>query len=140
MIHFKNHKKGFTIVEVIIAMAITALVLTPIFVMHGMILTRVTRGSTAFDVIMQCKALLLEARQKQEPDAQEFSLEKPVVELDATRRYELDKAVDQKSSLAAMTGLHRESVVMHWTRDGQKMQERLVTFVYKKPEQKQKQK
>lgn len=139
MIHSKNHKSGFTIVEVIIAMAITALSLTPIFVMHGMILERVSRGATTFEIILECKALLVEARQKQDPDAQEFSLEKPVVELDATRRYELDKSVDQKSSLATVAGLHRESVIMHWTRDGQKKQERLVTFVYKKPEQKQKQ-
>src|ERR1700733_5728564 len=102
MIHSKNHNNkiscdgalnpnrakvgvnGFTIVEVIMTAAITALVLTPIFIMHGMILQRVNRGSKAFDAIIYCKSLLCEARQKQDPEAQDFTLEKPVAEFDTT--------------------------------------------------------
>jgi prepilin-type N-terminal cleavage/methylation domain-containing protein len=136
MIHSKNHKSGFTLIETLMAMAITGLVLGPIFIMHGTILQRVNRGSIAFELILYCRELLFEARQKQEPDAQEFTLEKPVLEFDATCRYELEKGVDQKSSLVSFEGLHKESVTVNWTQEGKKKQERLVTFVYKKPEQK----
>jgi prepilin-type N-terminal cleavage/methylation domain-containing protein len=135
MIHFKNHN-GFTLIETIIALAITALVLTPIFIMQSMIMQRVSRDSLNFDMMIDCKALLHEARQKQEPDAQEFTLEKLGTEFGAQVKYELYKGVDQKSSLASLPGLHREVVTVEWTELGQKQQERLVTFVYKKPEQK----
>jgi prepilin-type N-terminal cleavage/methylation domain-containing protein len=154
MIHFKNHNSkifcngipnlnkiqigvnGFTLIEVIMALAITALVLTPIFILHGTILQRVNRGSIAFDMILYCKELLVEARQKQDPDAQEFTLDKSHAEFGATCKYALDKTVHQKSSFASLPGLHKESVTVNWTEQEQKKQERLVTFMYKKPEQK----
>jgi prepilin-type N-terminal cleavage/methylation domain-containing protein len=133
--HFKNHS-GFTLIETVMALAITGLVLTPIFILYGAILQRVNRASIAFDMIIHSKALLVEARQKQDPDAQDFTLEKTVGEFDAPCRYTLDKSVDQKSPFASLPGLHRESVTIDWTEQRQKKQERLVTFVYKKPEQK----
>lgn len=136
MMHSKNHRNGFTLIETVIAMVIAALVLTPIFIMHSGILQRVNRGSIAFDMILHSKVLLSEARQKQDPDAQEFTLDKKIDEYDATSKYNLDKAVDPKSSIGSLPGLHRESVTVNWIEQGQKKQERLVTFVYKKPEQK----
>jgi hypothetical protein len=127
---------GFTIVEVIVSLAITALMITPIFIIHGTIFQHVNRGSIAFDMILYCKELLIEARQKQDPDAQDFTLDKSVPEFNATCTYILDKSMDQKSSFASLTGLHKESVTIDWVEDGKKKQERLVTFIYKKPEQK----
>jgi len=131
-----NHNGGFTLVEVIISLAITALVLTPIFIMHGMIFQRVNRGANAFDTILYCKELLIEARQKQDPDAQEFTLDKQIPYLHASCTYSLDKSIDQKSSLASLPGLHKETITINWTEQEEKKQERLITFIYKKPEQK----
>ena len=136
MIHFKNHKSGFTLIEVILSLAITGVVLTPIFMMHEMILNRVWRSSKAFDSIVLCKNLLYEARQKQDPDAQTFSLKKTEIDFDASLYYSLEKSVNQKSSLASLQGLHTELVTVSWTEQGDRKQERLVTFMYKKPEQK----
>ena len=136
MIHFKNHKNGFTLIEVIISLAITGAVLTPIFMMHEMIMTRVSRSSRAFDYILLGNNLLYEARQKQEPAAQQFTLDKTDADSGAKLTYSLEKGIDQKSSLASLQGLHKEFVAVSWTEQDQKKQERLVTFVYKKPEQK----
>ena len=135
MIHFKSHKDGFTLIEVIMALAITGLVITPIFILHGTILQRVNRGSIAFDMFLYVKALLVEARQKQNPDAQEFTLEKSIAEFNTTTKYVLSK-IDQKSSLASLVGLHQELVTINWVEQEEKKQETLVTFTYKKPEQK----
>ena len=133
MMHFKNHKPGFTLVEVILALAITALVLTPIFIMHAMIFQRVSRSSQDFEVLMYCKNLLYEARQKQEVDTQEFTLEKGMVDFSGTRTYRLESGVDAKSSLHGIVGLHKESVTLNWTYLGEKKREQLVNFVYKNP-------
>lgn len=136
MIHFKNHKRGFTLIEVIISLAITGAVLTPVFMLHEMILNRVSRYSRAFDYILLCTNFLYEARQKQEPEVQQFVLDKNDVVFDAKLTYSLEKGVDQKSSLASVQGLHKELVTASWIEVDEKKQERLVTFVYKKPEQK----
>lgn len=136
MIHFKNHKKGFTLVEVILSLAITGIVLTPIFMMHEMIMNRVGRSSKAFEILLLCKNLLYEARQKQGPDAQDFSLNKTEIDFDTKLTYSLEKSINQKSSLASLPGLHAEMVMASWTEQDKKKQDRLITFIYKKPEQK----
>ena len=131
----KSHN-GFTLIEVLFSMMIAGLVLTPIFLMFGSIMNRVNKSSRAYDYIILCKNFLSEARQKQESDAQEFSLEKKENAFDATLTYSLDKGMDQKSTLKALQGLHREIVTIAWQENGQKKREQLVSFVYKKPEQK----
>lgn len=139
--HFKNHKqacvsKGFTLIETLLAVAIMGIILSPIFILHGAVLKRVGRASASFNVLLQGKHLMGEARQKQEPGAQEFSLDKKSDNPVATLRYELQKGLDKKSSLASFEGLHKELVTMTWNDQGQQRHERLVTFTYKKPEQK----
>jgi prepilin-type N-terminal cleavage/methylation domain-containing protein len=136
MIRFKNHNNGFTLVEVMLSMMIASLVLTPVFLIYNMIIKRVDRSSRAYEYSLLCKNFLQEAHQKQEPDAQTFSLEKKEIDFDVTLTYSLEKGIDQKSSLASLQGLHKEVVIASWTEQGQKKQEKLVTFVYKKPEQK----
>lgn len=134
MIHSKNHKSGFTLIEVLMAMTITALVLTPIFLIYETVMQRVGVSSKAYDMIVLAKKLLYEAHQKQEQHAQTFSLEK--TENDITLVYSLAQGVEQKSSLASLIGLHKEMVTLSWNERGQKKREQLVTFVYKQPEQK----
>src|SRR5579863_10374838 len=134
MMHFKNHKcerNGFTLIETILSITIAALVLTPVFVLHSAVLKRVIRGSHAFNALLQGKLFLGQARQKQEPDAQEFKLEKKIEEPALTLDYVLHKSVDKKSSLSSCEGLHAEVVTITWTDQGDKRQEKLVTFVYK---------
>ena len=136
MMHFKSHKIGFTLVEVMLAMMIAALTLTPIFLMYATIIRGVNKSSRAYDYIIVCKNFLNEARQKQEPNAQSFSLEKKETDFDATLTYSLDKGVGQASALKSLQGLHREKVTISWQEDGRKKEEHLVAFMYKKPEQK----
>lgn len=127
---------GFTLIEVMLAMMIAALTFAPIFMTYSMILRRLGQSSRAYDYILLCKNFLNEARQKQEPEAQDFSLEKKEIDFDATLTYSLDKGVSQSSVFNALQGIHREVVTITWQQSGQKKEEQLVAFVYKKPEQK----
>lgn len=137
MIHFKNHKRGgFTLIEVMLSIMIASIALSPIFLIYTMVFRRVNHSSQAYDYILLCKNFLQQARQKQEPDVQSFSLETKDDDSGTSLIYSLDSSVGQKSSLAALKGLHKEMVTISWTEDGQKKQESLITFVYKKPEQK----
>ena len=136
MIRSKNHSCGFTLVEVMLAMMIMALVLPPIFSIFGTVLQRVNKSSRRYDLTLLCKNFLYEARQKQEPDAQEFSLEKKETAFDGALTYSLEKGVSQASSLKSLQGLHREVVTISWQENDQKKEDQLIAFVYKKPEQK----
>lgn len=137
MIHFKNHKySGFTLIEAILAVAIAGTVLTPIFILYGSIMQRVDKGFNAYNAILFGKQVLYQARQKQEMQAQTFSLENKNDVFGITAAYSLQQPVAKQSALAKLEGLHPEVVKITWTEKGQTRQENLVTFIYKNPEQK----
>jgi len=136
MMRSKNRNQGFTLIEVMMAMMIASLTLAPIFLMFTAIIRQVNKSSRAYDYSLVGKNFLYEARQKQEPEAQDFSLEKKETEFDTTLAYSLNKGVGEQSALKALQGLHRETVTISWQENGQKKQDKLVAFVYKKPEQK----
>jgi len=137
MIHFKNHNRnGFTLIETVLAMSIAALVFTPMLIILSTVIQRVDRYAQEFEYLLLGKNVLYEARQKQEADAQTVSLDKPAIGFGPTVTYSLEKGVDAKSSLASVQGLHKESVRISWTELEKKKNERLITFVYKQPEQK----
>ncbi len=137
MIHFKNrNNSGFTLIETVLAMSIAALVFTPIIIILSTVIQRVNKYAQEFNYMSLGKNLLLQARQKQDPDAQTFSLDKPAIDFGPTLSYSLEKGVDPKSSLASVQGLHKESVKISWTEQERKKHEELITFVYKQPEQK----
>ncbi len=137
MIHFKNHNgNGFTLIETVLAMSIAALVFTPMIIILSTVIQRVDRYSKEFNYILLGKNVLLQARQKQDPNAQTFSLDQPAIDFGPSVTYSLEKGVDSKSSLASVQGLHKELVNISWTELERKKNEQLITFVYKQPEQK----
>ena len=137
MMHFKNHKFGFTLIEAMLSMVIVGVVLSPLFILHGVIMQRVNRSSQQLYALLWGKQLLCEARQKQEPDAQTFTLDKKKEELSAILKYTLDNGVDAKSALSPYVGLHREIISIVWTdQQGIQKREELITYIYKQPEQK----
>ena len=136
MIHSKSRKHGFTLIESLFAMTIAGIVLAPIFIMFGTISNRVNRFARTFDIVLLGKNMFFEARRKQDPQAQEFSLENQDKDFDATLKYSLDKSEGKQSVFSQLEGLHQETVTVSWQEQGQKRQEKLVTYVYKKPEQK----
>jgi type II secretory pathway pseudopilin PulG len=136
MIHSKSHKYAFTLIEALFAMTIAGIVLSPIFIMFGTISNRVNRAAREFDILLLGKNMFFEGRQKQDAHAQEFSLESKDKDFDVDLRYSLEKSEGQQSIFAQLPGLHKEMVTISWQEQGQKRQEKLITYVYKKPEQK----
>lgn len=137
MMNFKSHSKhGFTLMETMLAMVIIGIVLTPVFILHGTIMQRMSKSSKQLYALLWGKQLLYEARQKQEANAQEFSLDKKLEESQAELKYVLNRSIEKKSSLSSSEGLHQELVTITWIEQGQKRTEKLVSYVYKTPEQK----
>src|SRR5690606_33255201 len=117
MMHFKsrNNKTGFTLVETMLAMVIVGIVLTPIFLLFGTIQQRMNKQNKQLYALLAGKQLLYEARQKQAPETDEFTLDKKLEESGTELKYALKKSVDAKSSLASLDGLHKEIVTIDWS-------------------------
>lgn len=134
MIRSKNPKRGFTLMETMLALVIVSMVLTPVFLLFSAIVQRMNRSSHRLYAVIAAEQLLFEARQGQEA-AHTFSVEKKLENSDLQLFYALTQVAEQKSSLASYKGLHKEIVTVTWMEMGKKQTEKLVTFVYKKPEQ-----
>jgi len=136
MIHFKNHKYAFTLIETLFALTIAGIALAPIFIMYATISNRVNRFAREFEMLLIGKNMFFEARKKQDPQAHEFSLERKADDSDATLKYILEQSEAKQSIFGELVGLHKEIVTISWVEDDKKKQEKLISYIYKKPEQK----
>lgn len=134
MVVFRN-SSGFTLIEVLLAMAIIGLVLTPIFSIQLGVLRSNSRASQSLARIFLGKQFLVENEFQLKPEDQEKRIEKKIERPATTLFYELRKIPDN-SALKKFKNILIESVLMQWVdREGKKRQERLVTFIFK-PESK----
>src|SRR5262249_35030348 len=127
MIVFKNNS-GFTLVEVLLAMAIIGLVLTPIFAIQLGVMRANARASQALSRIFLAKQFLVESEFQLKPEDQEKRIEKKIEKPAMTLIYEL-KRIPENSALKKFKNILIQSVLMQWVdRQGKKRQERLVSF------------
>ena len=130
MIVSKN-KSGFTLIEVLLAMAIVGLVLTPIFAIQLNVMRSNSRASQLLARIFAGKQFLVDSEFQLKPDEQEKRIEKKVEKPPTTLIYEL-KRVPENSALKKFKNILIENVTMQWVdRQGKKRTQRLVTFVFK---------
>ena len=135
MIVSKNNV-GFTLIEVLLALAIIGLVLTPIFLTQSNVLRRSSYASRMLARILAAKKMLIESEFALAGDAQEFSQQKKIMIPPTLLTYRLRK-IPETSALKKFKNVLWESVSFEWTDErGKKKQDQLVTFLYK-PEQSQ---
>jgi prepilin-type N-terminal cleavage/methylation domain-containing protein len=137
MIVFKNHN-GFTLVETLAALAIFALVATPIFLLESSAVERVSKSSRRAEMVLEAKKFLYDARiawQKngQEPQATEKTVEQKRLKL----RY-VPKKVAANSSLKSIYGLYNERILIEWTDAQGKQTDELVSYIVVPPQEKEK--
>jgi len=129
MIHFKNHS-AFTLIETMFAIAITAIVLTPLFILQGSILQQVSRASHKIERIFLAQQFMYEAKRAMPFDTRKFTLEKKIDNPTTFLKYET-KLIPPQSSLAQINDLYIEHVTISWKDGTQQKQNKIVNFVYK---------
>jgi type II secretion system protein I len=130
MIVFKNKfRSGFTLIEVLLAMAIIGLVLTPVFTGQSAISASVARARRAFGAILAAKNFLIDTEFNLAPDARTFATSKKSDE-GTILKYEL-KPLPDSSSLKKFKNVLIQSVTIQSPKARSKKQERVVTFIYK---------
>jgi prepilin-type N-terminal cleavage/methylation domain-containing protein len=126
-------KSGFTLIEVLLALAIIGLVLTPIFVNQSLISRTASRASRLLTRLFTAKRILVENEFALAPDAQEMKSEKKMGAPPTVFTYEL-RRIPENSSLKKFKNVWIETV--SWPDErGKKRKQQLVTLLYKSEEQ-----
>lgn len=134
MIHSKNND-GFTLIEVLLALSLMAMILTPILITQSSIMVSVGYFSGIFRRINIAKNYLVVAHKNSLEDKKtgQSSIDDPPT----TLTYKQDKV----SGVIAkqFKDIYRETVRIEWTEDNRKHEDMLVSFIFK-PEKKTEQK
>lgn len=105
-----SDKKGFTLIEAMMAIAIAGLVMAPVFMLQDTAFSSVVRVAEQFQRLLFAKQFLYMARQEQKDDTTNFSLERNENNPKTILRYSLGKA-PQNSTLTKQKNLYFEKVV-----------------------------
>lgn len=133
MIHFKNNftsHSGFTLVEVLLALAITALVLTPLFTSQSSIFAATVRYSQLMQRILVADTFLQESHRVVAPDTQQVTFEKQHAIPQAQLVYGVNKVADN-SVLKNFSDMYVEKVSFTWMDGNRKRQSVIGGFVHK---------
>ena len=106
--HFKN-KQGFSLIEAMLAIAIVALVLTPMFVLENNVFDGVARMAQKFHRLLFAQNFLYVAQRQEPIESTKYSLERKEDKPLSTSRYTLSPIAKQ-SSLAAVKRLYKQEV------------------------------
>src|SRR5581483_3424731 len=134
MISFRN-KSGFTLVEALIAVAVMAIVLTPIFVLYSTLLTTVIQSDHRFDRMLAAHNFLV-ASQRALRTGSKTTPEKKILRPPTTLTFKHDKV--SSDTLAKVKNLYLDKVALEWQDGKTKRTDALVTFVYQASKQESK--
>ena len=102
-------KKGFTLIEAMLAVTIVALIVAPIFVLEDTLFNAVSRTAKQFHRFLFAQNFMMQARMEQKPGSTNFSLERREENPATILKYTLDK-LPGNSSLKAVKNLYVEKV------------------------------
>lgn len=134
---FKN-KSGFTLIEVLLALAIIGLVLSPIFVIQSSVLRSSSKAAALFTRLLIAKDFLIDQQFEHADSDEPVTIDRKIT-TPVTNLVFSSKSIPDNSSLKKFKQVMIDSVVFEWKdARGKKQQHKLATFSFK-PEQEKKQ-
>lgn len=137
MIASKNHS-GFTLIETLAALAIFALVATPIFLLETSAADRVAKSSRRATMILEAKKFLYDARIAWQKSGQEPQKSEKTVEQKRLKLRYVPQKIENSSSLKSIYGLYHERVMLEWSDAQGKQTDELVAYLVIPPQEKEK--
>lgn len=134
MIHFKNNS-GFTLLEVLVAVMIVAMIMGPLFLWQTSVMSRTYQASGELQKLFIARNFLV--THHVQLAAQQTAVKKETHKDPAmVLTYELKKIPDS-SPLRSFKNVVLESVTYNWSDGKNSTTRRLVSCAYRKPESKQ---
>ena len=134
MIHSKNNT-GFTLIEVLLALSLMAMILTPIFISENSIMLSVGNFRGRLERITLAKNYLVHAHK----NALEDKKTGPVSHEDPQTTLTYKQTKTSGPLAKQFKDIYRETVTIEWTEGTDKHRDVLVSFIFK-PEKKAEQK
>lgn len=132
MIHSKNRRSGFTLIEVLFAVAMVGVILIPIYALQGQIMSRIIKTAGAVQRIMTGFSFFLEGNIALE--RKEKTIEKRD-EASGMYMHFTQEAVKEKSQIGkAFDRMFERKAAMQWTVGGKKQTQDLIAFHFEPPE------
>jgi prepilin-type N-terminal cleavage/methylation domain-containing protein len=122
----ENQNTGFTLIEAMLAIAIIAIVMTPLMITQGTVVQAVANISLRLQRIFFAQNFYTES-QAQADDQKKFALDKKVESPSTQLAFER-KPVDSKSALAKINNLVVDRMQASWSEHNKKQKEVLVLF------------
>ena len=130
---FKNSsssRSGFSLMEVLAAIAIFSIIMSPLFILQGTVYTRLVRSAQRLQRTWFAQAFLERAHEKLKADTTTFTADEEQPFPHTQLHYELSH-VSSDSPFASLKDLYVESVSARWRTQGEEEKSHLVTFVFK---------
>ncbi len=121
---------GFSLMEVLAAIAIFSIVMSPLFILQGSTYARMARSARNLHRIWFAQEFLMRAQEKIKADTIALTLDEKKDFPETSLHFELS-AVTPDSPFASLKDLYVESVSSRWVENGQEDSNYLVTFVFK---------
>ncbi len=136
MMHCKNNKAGFTLVEVMLTMMIMGMLMTPLYLSESAALISVSKANDMVNAITEARLYLHEMEQaiyeKKNPSKSKTSADGAI-----TLHYTEEKVTGTLAKKCK--GTKKLMVTATWQRDGRKQETSLVTFLYAPEDEEKKQ-
>jgi len=129
---------GFSLIEVLLTLAMVALIVTPIMIQQGALVRNADRISRRATAVEQAQLFLYETQAQIQPGVMEDHKEKKVEGIYPMTLQFKRTQVSAKSDFGSFTNLVQDTVTVSWDEDGSPLQEKIVTFRYQYPLQEKK--
>ena len=126
MMNFKIHK-GFTLIEVLLALLVSSMLLVPLFSLYNIVVQQVVVRSQRIQAMLVAKHFLFEAR-KQAGTEKSFTLEQVNENFNGTLRYE--RTTISMDYVFAPHQMMKELITISWKQFGTIYRDQLVTYMY----------
>ena len=128
MIHSKNDANGFTLIEVLLALSILGMILTPLVLNQGRFLGRIALQSTLLYRTYLGEKFMLDSYVKFEQDNSQRKATKSVDDPKTTLSF---KITEPSSTIKKLfRDLYKQEVTIEWEEMGTKYKDNLVTFLF----------
>ncbi len=132
MMNFKNHN-GFTLIEVMIAVAIMGLLLSPLFVLQSSVMNTVSKYSQRLVRVLAGQAFFGQIQLERALNPKLDKETKKIDDPESTFEYSFDD-IDEKSKLAKFKDVGLKEVLTKWNSLEGPQEEALISFIFD-PEQ-----
>ncbi|MFT6765456.1 MAG: hypothetical protein ACJAZS_000333 [Alteromonas naphthalenivorans] len=136
MIFKFHHHKGFALMEVMLALATIAILLTTLMMVQTKVFQRVITSSYRVDRFYHIKNMFLETKIKPLEDEQTM-WKKTIKDPELILRYE-KKPVHKQSELARFTGLFQEVATGQWHEWGKDKEYDVISYQFDPPKKEKK--